>query len=156
MEKVIFGAGCFWGVQDDFDKIKGVKKTIVGYSGGHYKNPAYKDVCSDATGHAEVVLVEYDEKIISFKELLKKFWEVHDPTTGDRQGVDIGSQYRSTIYYYTEKQRKEAMESKNKKEKELKKKITTEIKKAKEFYKAEEYHQHYHKRKFSLSKLFFM
>ena len=102
------------------------------------------------------MLVEYDEKIISFKELLKKFWEVHDPTTGDRQGVDIGSQYRSTIYYYTEKQRKEAMESKNKKEKELKKKITTEIKKAKEFYKAEEYHQHYHKRKFSLSKLFFM
>lgn len=154
MAKIIFGAGCFWGVQDDFNKIKGVIKTTAGYSGGDFKNPTYKDVCSDVTGHAEVVLVEYNEKIISFKKLLEKFWEMYDPTTENRQGVDIGSQYRSAIYYFTEKQRKEAMEAKNKKEKELKKKIVTEIKKAREFYKAEDYHQNYHKKRFSLSKLF--
>lgn len=153
MSKIIFGAGCFWGIQDEFDEIKGVTKTTVGYSGGHFINPTYKDVCDDVTGHAEVVLVEYDEKIISFKKLLEKFWEIHDPTTENRQGLDIGSQYRSAIYYFTEKQKRGALESKKGQERRLKKKIVTEIKKAKEFYKAEDYHQHYHK-KFSLRKLF--
>ncbi len=142
MAKAAFGAGCFWHIQEEFDKLNGVIKTEVGYMGGNFKNPTYKDVCSDKTGHAEVVLVEYDEKKISFKDLLEVFWKMHTPTTKNRQGFDIGSQYRSVILYYTEKQKKEAIESRNNKQKKYKNKIVTEIKKAGKFYMAEEYHQH--------------
>ena len=147
MAKAAFGAGCFWHIQEEFDKLNGVIKTEVGYMGGNFKNPTYKDVCSDKTGHAEVVLVEYDEKKISFKDLLEVFWKMHTPTTKNRQGFDIGSQYRSVILYYTEKQKKEAIESRNNKQKKYKNKIVTEIKKAGKFYMAEEYHQHYLKKK---------
>ena len=147
MAKAAFGAGCFWHIQEEFDKLNGVIKTEVGYMGGNFKNPTYKDVCSDKTGHAEVVLVEYDEKKISFKDLLEVFWKMHTPTTKNRQGFDIGSQYRSVILYYTEKQKKEAIESRNNKQKKYKNKIVTEIKKARKFYMAEEYHQHYLKKK---------
>ncbi len=147
MEKTAFGAGCFWHVQEEFEKLKGVIKTEVGYMGGNFKNPTYKDVCSDATGHAEIVLVEYDEKKISFKELLDVFWKMHNPTTKNRQGLDVGSQYRSIILYYTEKQEKEAVESRKNEQKNFKNKIVTEIKRAGKFYKAEEYHQHYLKNK---------
>lgn len=141
--KAAFGAGCFWHVQEEFDKLKDVIKTEVGYMGGSFKNPTYENVCSDKTGHAEIVLIEYNEKKISFKELLNVFWKMHNPTTKDRQGLDIGSQYRSIILYFTEKQKKEAIESRKDEQKKYKNKIVTEIKKAGNFYKAEKYHQHY-------------
>jgi len=148
MEKATLGAGCFWGVEVAFQKIKGVTKTTVGYMGGITKNPTYEDVCTDKTGHAEVVQLEYDPKKISYEEILEIFWDLHDPTQINRQGVDIGTQYRSVIFYHDENQRIKAENSKIKKEKsgKYKKPIVTEIKPAKEFYKAEEYHQNYLKK----------
>ena len=129
------------------EELKDVVKTEVGYMDGNFENPTYKNVCSDKTGHAEIVLVEYDEKKISFKKLLDVFWKLHNPTTKNRQGLDIGSQYRSIILYYTEKQKKEAVESKKEEQKNHKNEIVTEIKKAGKFYRAEEYHQNYLKKK---------
>ena len=148
MEIATFGAGCFWGVQDKFDGLKGVVKTTVGYMGGHLENPTYEDVCTDKTGHSEVVQIEYDPKIVSYMELLDVFWKIHDPTQLNRQGPDIGSQYKSVIFYYDEKQRIVAEQSMDKIQKAgmFKKPVVTEINKAKEFYKAEEYHQHYFKK----------
>lgn len=145
LQKATFGAGCFWGVEKIFSQVKGVASTHVGYSGGDFQNPSYKDVCSGKTGHAEVIQVEYDPDIISYEELLNIFWNSHDPTTLNRQGPDIGSQYRSVIFYYTQEQEKIAKESIKKLEesKRYKSKIVTEIKPAKEFYRAEEYHQRY-------------
>ena len=145
INKAVFGAGCFWGVEESFRKLKGVKSTIVGYMGGKMKNPTYEDVCKDKTGHAEVVLVEYNPEEISYDKLLDIFWKIHDPTQLNRQGLDIGTQYRSIIFYYNEEQKKKAMESKKKQEKskKYKSKIVTEIVKASEFYKAEDYHQKY-------------
>ena len=145
MQKAAFGAGCFWGVEVAFQKIKGVKSTIVGYMGGNFKNPTYEDVCTDKTGHAEVVQIEYDPKLITYEELLEIFWKNHDPTELNRQGPDFGTQYRSVIFYYNEVQKKLAEQSKNKKQVELKnnKIIVTEITSAKVFYPAEEYHQKY-------------
>jgi peptide-methionine (S)-S-oxide reductase len=145
MQKAAFGAGCFWGVEVAFQKIKGVKSTIVGYMGGNFKNPTYEDVCTDKTGHAEVVQIEYDPKLITYEELLEIFWKNHDPTELNRQGLDFGTQYRSIIFYYNDKQKKLAEESKKKKQVELKnnKIIVTEITSAKLFYPAEEYHQKY-------------
>jgi peptide-methionine (S)-S-oxide reductase len=145
MQKAAFGAGCFWGVEAAFQKIKGVKSTIVGYMGGNFKNPTYEDVCTDKTGHAEVVQIEFDPKLISYEELLEIFWKNHDPTELNRQGFDFGTQYRSVIFYYNEVQKKLAEESKNKKQVELKnnKIIVTEITPARDFYPAEEYHQKY-------------
>jgi len=146
IKKVTFGAGCFWHVQDEFSKLDGVINTTVGYIGGTLKNPTYKQVCSHKTGHAEVTLVEYDPKKISFKKLLETFWSIHDPTQLNRQGPDLGDQYRSAIFYYDEEQKKEAEASLKKKQKEYKQKIVTKIEKAEEFWKAEEYHQNYFKK----------
>ena len=143
MEKTIFAAGCFWHVEAEFRKIKGVINTMVGYTGGKIKNPAYKAVCTGSTGHAEAVHVEFDSKKVSYEELLDVFWQIHDPTQLNRQGPDIGTQYRSAIFYYNEKQRKAAIASKEKIQKRLKKPIVTEIIPISEFYKAEEYHQQY-------------
>jgi peptide-methionine (S)-S-oxide reductase len=148
MEKATFGAGCFWGVEEAFGKIDGVKETTVGYMGGKLENPTYEDVCTNTTGHAEVVEVIYDPEKISYEELLKKFWEIHDPTQVNRQGMDVGSQYRSVIFYHNEKQEKIAEKSKESLEKSGKysKPLATEITKAKNFYRAEEYHQKYFKK----------
>ena len=145
IETATFGAGCFWGVEASFQKIKGVTKTTVGYMGGDLKNPTYEDVCTDKTGHAEVIQVEFDNSIISYEELLSVFWNIHDPTQKNRQGADIGSQYRSVIFYHTKDQKNIAKKSKTRltKLKKYKKPVVTEIAEAKEFYKAEEYHQDY-------------
>ncbi len=145
VEKITLGAGCFWGVEEKFRKIKGVLKTTVGFSGGKFKNPTYKDVCSGKTGHAEVVQLEYNPEVISFTQLLDIFWKIHNPTTLNRQGYDIGNQYRSVIYYYNIDQKKEAIKSK-KKLGDLNiynNPIVTEISPICSFYPAEEYHQKY-------------
>lgn len=146
MEKATFGAGCFWGVEAAFRQIKGVKATAVGYEGGHYENPTYKDVCTDKTGHAEVVQVEYDPSEISYDELLNVFWENHNPTTLNRQGPDVGTQYRSVVFYHTPEQKASAERSMNALQKSpayQNRKIVTSIEPAQEFYRAEEYHQQY-------------
>ncbi|WP_101478022.1 peptide-methionine (S)-S-oxide reductase MsrA [Candidatus Nitrosotalea bavarica] len=145
--KATFGAGCFWCIENDFRK-NGVMSTSVGYMGGHLKNPTYEDVCTDTTGHAEVIQVEYDSSKISYGTLLDIFWRNHDPTTLNRQGPDIGKQYRSTIFFHTLEQEREAQQSKDDLEKSGKygKKIVTEIVPATEFYKAEDYHQQYYEK----------
>ena len=142
--KAAFAAGCFWGVQKSFDKLKGVSSTTVGYMGGKTKNPTYQNVCTGTTGHAETVLVEYNPKIIVYKDLLETFFNIHDPTTINRQGFDIGTQYRSVIFYFNEPQKKQAQTFLKHKQEEYKNKIATKIVKAGTFYKAEDYHQkHY-------------
>ncbi len=143
MEKATFGAGCFWGVEAAFRQIKGVVSTAVGYSGGHFPNPTYKDVCSGKTGHAEVVQVEYEPTQVTYDDLLKVFWENHDPTTLNRQGPDVGAQYRSAIFFHTPEQESAAKASKEKMQAGYKNKIVTEITPASEFYRAEDYHQQY-------------
>ena len=143
MEKALFGAGCFWGVEETFRKISGVLNTEVGYSGGNTINPNYESVCSGTTNHAEVVLVEYDQNKISFQDLMFHFWKCHDPTTLNRQGPDIGTQYRSVIFYFNDFQKSIAENSKINYSKKSNLHIVTEISKAKEYYKAEEYHQKY-------------
>lgn len=143
IEKATFGAGCFWGVEAEFRKVDGVTDVAVGYSGGTTKDPTYKDVCSGATGHAEVVEVEYDPSKVSYEELLEVFWNNHDPTTPNRQGWDIGTQYRSAIFYHSPEQEATARASKDKIQERFKKPIVTEITPASEFYRAEEYHQRY-------------
>jgi len=146
LEQAAFAAGCFWGVQAAFTEIKGVVKTTVGYAGGKLKNPSYEDVCTDKTGHAETVELEFDPGVVSYEKLLDVFWGIHDPTTPNQQGPDIGSQYRSAIFYYTPEQKKLALASKEKLENsgKYKKPITTEIRAAGDFYKAEDYHQGYY------------
>ena len=143
MEKALFGAGCFWGVEETFRKLNGVLNTEVGYSGGSTINPNYETVCSGTTNHAEVVLVEYDQNQISFQDLIIHFWKCHDPTTLNRQGPDIGTQYRSVIFYFNDFQKSIAENSKINYSKKSNLHIVTEISKAKEYYKAEEYHQKY-------------
>ena len=143
MEKALFGAGCFWGVEETFRKIPGVVKTEVGYTGGHTLNPTYQSICEGDTNHVEVVLVEYDNKIISYDKLLNYFWKCHDPTTLNRQGPDIGTQYRSAIFYFDDNQKKLATESKINFAKENNLIIVTEISQLSDYYKAEEYHQKY-------------
>ena len=140
-----FAAGCFWGVEETFRHVKGVVNTAVGYMGGNMRNPTYENVCSDETGHAEAVQVEYDPSKVSYEKLLDVFWENHDPTQMNRQGPDVGTQYRSAVFYHNSEQKKAAIESKQKLEKsgKYKKAIATEIIPAKEFYRAEEYHQRY-------------
>ncbi len=144
-EKAMFGAGCFWGVEATFRKLPGVTNTAVGYSGGSTKDPTYKDVCTDSTGHAEVVLVEFDPTKVTYEQLLDVFWNNHNPTQMNYQGVDVGTQYRSAIFFYTPEQRETAMASKSALEQsgKFKKPIVTEITPASEFYRAEEYHQQY-------------
>ncbi|MCC6933288.1 MAG: bifunctional methionine sulfoxide reductase B/A protein [Deltaproteobacteria bacterium] len=141
----MFAAGCFWGVEDKFSKLPGVAKTTVGYAGGRTTNPAYEDVCSDTTGHAEAVRIEYDPSKISFEQLLKEFFALHDPTTLNRQGHDVGSQYRSIIFYADDEQKQQAAEFKKSLEKsgKFRSAIVTEIVPSATFYPAEDYHQKY-------------
>jgi len=148
-EKAAFGAGCFWGVEAAFRQIKGVLSTQVGYMGDSMKNPTYEDVCTGKTGHAEAVEVAYDLKVVSYSKLLEAFWQNHDPTQLNRQVPDVGTQYRSVIFYYNQQQKKEAIASKEKLEKsgKYKIKIATEIVPVSIFYKAEEYHQQYLEKK---------
>lgn len=145
MKKATFGAGCFWGVEAAFQHILGVHSTKVGYMGGNLKNPTYEDVCTDKTGHAEVVQIKFEPMEISYEQLINIFWEIHDPTKLNRQGPDCGTQYRSVIFYHDQQQKKIADKSKKNKQEsgEYKKQIVTEIVPAKEFYLAEEYHQKY-------------
>ena len=140
-----FGAGCFWGVEAAFRELPGVRETAVGYQGGTLKNPSYEDVCSGRTGHAEVVHVEYDPAETSYEKLLELFWAEHDPTTPNRQGPDVGTQYRSVIFYYTPAQKEAAEASKAKLEANghFRRPIVTQILPAPDFYRAEEYHQRY-------------
>ena len=144
-EIATFGAGCFWGVEAAFSRVPGVTEAVSGYSGGHTENPSYKDVCTDETGHAEVVQVTYDSAKVSFEKLLEVFWTMHDPTQVNRQGPDFGSQYRTAIFFHSPEQ--EATAKKVKAELnasgKFKKPIATEITKAGPFYRAEEYHQKY-------------
>ena len=144
-ELATFGAGCFWGVEVAFRNIPGVKDAVVGYLGGTMANPSYKDVCTGRTGHAEVVQVTYDPSEVTYGQLLDVFWENHDPTTLNRQGPDVGTQYRSAIFYHTPEQRRTAEKSKEELEKSgrFRKPIVTEITPASTFYLAEDYHQRY-------------
>ena len=140
----MFGAGCFWGVEYNFSKVKGVNGVVSGYSGGKTDNPTYEQVCSNTTEHAEVVLIDYDSDLVSYDTLLNVFWEKHDPTTLNRQGPDVGTQYRSAIFYFTEVQKEIAKKSLEYKQNILgDKKIITEITEARDFWLAEEYHQKY-------------
>ncbi len=145
MEKATFGAGCFWGIEAAFRNVKGVKTAAVGYSGGTLTNPTYEDVCAGLTGHAEVVQVSYDQAEVSYQELLAVFWEIHDPTTLNRQGPDVGTQYRSAIFFHTPEQEAAARVSKENLEASgrYQRSVVTEITPASEFYRAEEYHQQY-------------
>jgi peptide-methionine (S)-S-oxide reductase len=147
LELAIFGLGCFWGAERKFWQLKGVYSTAVGYAAGHTPNPTYREVCTGMTGHTEAVLVVFDPKIVSYEELLKTFWENHDPTQGMRQGNDVGTQYRSGIYYYNDAQRRAAEASRDMFQKELDRagygRVTTEILPAPHFYYAEDYHQQY-------------
>jgi len=143
METATFGAGCFWGVEEAFRQIPGVVDTAVGYLGGHTKNPTYKDVCSDETGHAEVVQVTYDPAKVNYEQLLDMFWSSHDPTTINRQGPDIGTQYRSAIFFHSPEQERIARASREKIQPKLRRPIVTEITAATTFYRAEEDHQKY-------------
>jgi peptide-methionine (S)-S-oxide reductase len=145
MEKATFGAGCFWGVEETFRQVKGVTSTAVGYMGGTLKEPTYKDVCTDRTGHAEVVQIEFDPSLVSYNDLLRVFWENHNPTTPNRQGPDVGTQYRSVIFFYTPEQETAARMSMEELEKAklFPRPIVTQIVPAQDFWRAEEYHQKY-------------
>lgn len=146
MEKAMFGAGCFWGVEEAFQKIVGVKKTTVGYAGGHMNNPSYKEVCSGTTGHAEVVELEFDPDVVTYEELLHVFWQIHNPTLLNRQGPDVGSQYRSVIFFYSALQEETAKYSIREAQKNYSAAIVTQLVPASPFYRAEEYHQCYFKK----------
>ena len=145
LEKATLGAGCFWGVEATFRRLAGVKETQVGYMGGKLKNPTYKEVCTDRTGHAEVLEVTFDPAVISYRDILEVFWDNHNPTTLNRQGPDVGTQYHSVIFYYTPEQKTAAEASKAKLDaaKVFPRPIVTQIVPAPEFYRAEEYHQRY-------------
>src|SRR3954452_5346916 len=144
-EKAMFGAGCFWGVETTFRNVKGVTDAAVGYAGGTMENPTYEDVCSSRTGHAEVVQGEFDPAIVTYRQLLDVFWANHNPTTLNRQGPDVGTQYRSVIFYYSPEQRAEAEASRAELENSgrFRQPIVTQIEPAPAFYRAEEYHQRY-------------
>ena len=143
MEKATFAAGCFWGVEAEFRKLEGVTQTRVGYTGGHTQNPTYRDVCSDTTGHAEAVEVTYDPAKISYERLLEVFWENHDPTTPNRQGPDVGSQYRSAVFHHSPEQERAAAASRAARAGGYRRPIVTEITVASQFWPAEDYHQQY-------------
>jgi len=145
MEKATFGAGCFWGVEETFRNVKGVRSTSVGYAGGTQQNPRYQDVCTDKTGHAEVVEIQFDPSQVGYDELLDVFWSNHNPTTLNRQGPDVGTQYRSVIFYHSPEQQASANASKVKLEKSgrFNRPIVTQIEPASTFWRAEEYHQQY-------------
>ncbi len=146
-----FAQGCFWGVEERFRKVPGVVATAVGYTGGHTANPTYEEVCTDRTGHAEAVLVEFDPARVSYAELLAFFWRTHDPTSGDRQGPDRGSQYRSAIFTFGDEQQRAALASRDEEQRHLVDRLTTEIAPAGPFWIAEEYHQQWDEKHGSLS-----
>jgi peptide-methionine (S)-S-oxide reductase len=141
--KATFGAGCFWGVEAAFRQVEGVTGTRVGYSGGTLENPSYEDVCSHTTGHAEVVEVTYDPERVSYDDLLDVFWAKHDPTQLNRQGWDIGDQYRSVVFFHHDEQREAALRSKEREQPRHRRQIVTQIEPAQTFYEAEDYHQQY-------------
>lgn len=145
-ELATLAGGCFWCTEAIFKRIKGVEKVTSGYTGGDIPNPAYEQVCSGQTGHAECIQIEFNPEVISFEKLLEIFWRLHDPTTLNRQGADVGTQYRSAIFYHSEEQRLKAIESKKKIEnkKLYKDQIVTKIEKFRKFYPAEEYHQDFY------------
>ncbi len=143
LEKAMFGAGCFWGVETAFRELDGVVEVAVGYSGGETREPTYEQVCSADTGHAEVVEVTFDPEKISYAQLVERFWDIHDPTQMNRQGPDFGTQYRTAIFYYDDDQRRIAEESKERAEPRFRKPIATEITSASDFWRAEDYHQRY-------------
>jgi methionine-S-sulfoxide reductase len=146
IQKAIFAAGCFWGVQFYFDQVPGVIKTTVGYAGGHTENPTYEEVCTHTTGHAEAVLVEFDPEKVSYEALVRQFFHMHDPTQLNRQGSDVGDSYRSAIFYFNDQQRQIAEDVHDKVRPKFKKPIVTQIVPATEFYEAEDYHQKYAER----------
>jgi peptide-methionine (S)-S-oxide reductase len=148
IQKATFGAGCFWGVEAAFRQVSGVVSTSVGYMGGTLANPTYEDVCTDRTGHVEVVEVLYDPSLVSYEELLEVFWKIHDPTTLNRQGPDYGTQYRSVIFYHNPEQEAAAKASKERLQRsgQHKSDIVTKIEPAAQFWRAEEYHQQYFKK----------
>lgn len=146
MAKATFAAGCFWGVEANFRAIEGVTATLVGYTGGHVADPTYAQVCRYRTGHAEAVQVDFDPAIISYEELLSHFWKMHNPTTRNRQGWDIGDQYRSAIFFHDAGQKIAAELSLSEEQSHRRRKIVTQIVPATEFYRAEEYHQRYHEK----------
>lgn len=145
MEKATFAAGCFWGVEANFRRIKGVIATAVGYTGGNFEDPTYEDVCTGRTGHAEAVDILFDPALVSYEQLLEVFWNIHDPTTLNRQGPDIGNQYRSAIFYHSQDQKTTATVSRERAQEsgKFKRPIVTEIVPSSTFYRAEEYHQQY-------------
>lgn len=142
-EKATFGAGCFWGVEARFGEVPGVTETAVGYSGGHTVNPTYKDVCTDETGHAEVVELTFDPAKVSYEALVRLFFQLHDPTQLNRQGPDYGTQYRSAIFFHSPEQKSTAERVLQEAQKQIRGKIVTQIEPAQTFYRAEEYHQKY-------------
>ncbi|AAK41726.1 peptide-methionine (S)-S-oxide reductase MsrA [Saccharolobus solfataricus] len=144
MEVATLGGGCFWCTEAVYKRVKGVISVKPGYSGGHVPNPTYEDVCTDTTGHAEVVQITFDSSIISYREILEIFFEIHDPTTLNRQGNDVGTQYRSIILYHNEEQRKIAEEMIREVEKRIGKKVVTELKPFEVFYEAEDYHHDFY------------
>ena len=145
MEIATFGAGCFWGIEAAFRQVPGVTDAVVGYAGGHTANPTYKDVCTDGTGHAEVVQVTFDPTQVSYEKLLEVFWQIHDPTQLNRQGPDFGTQYRSAIFFHSPEQEASARKSKEQAQASgrFRRPVVTEITPASTFYRAEEYHQRY-------------
>ncbi len=143
MEQATFAAGCFWGVEEAFAQVPGVASTTVGYTGGTVPDPSYREVCSGRTGHAEAVLVEFDAGQVAYEDLLEVFWKVHDPTTLNRQGPDVGTQYRSAIFFHTPEQQAAAEASKAQAQRGSRHPVVTEITPASEFYRAEDYHQRY-------------
>ncbi len=143
-EKATLGGGCFWCIEAVFERLDGVQSVVAGYAGGSKLNPTYKEVCAGTTGHAEVAQITYDPSKISYKQLLDVFWEAHDPTTLNRQGADVGTQYRSVIFYQNEQQKQIAEKSKAEAQKDFKSAMVTEIKPLSIFYEAENYHQDYY------------
>lgn len=146
MKEIVLAAGCFWGVEAYFSKVKGVINTEVGYANGSTENPTYDEVCNMNTGHAEACYIKYDENIISLKELLDKFWKIVDPTIINRQGPDVGAQYRTGIYFMVEEDQKVILESLQEEQRNHKKPIVTEVQPLENYYTAEEYHQDYLKK----------
>jgi peptide-methionine (S)-S-oxide reductase len=149
LEKATFAAGCFWHIEEAFRQVKGVVATAVGFSGGHFESPSYEQVCTLNTGHAEAIRIIFDPKVVSYETLLDVFWKIHDPTTKDRQGPDIGKQYRSVIFYHNDEQKAAALALKERLEKSgaFKNPIVTEIVPISDFYMAEDYHQQYYEKK---------
>ena len=147
MEKATFAAGCFWGIEVEFRNVPGVSSAIVGYTGGTVERPTYEQVCTGATGHTEAVEVEFDPGEVTYEALLEKFWEIHDPTQVDRQGPDVGSQYRSGVFFHSPEQEAAATSSRQRRQAALSKPIATSIEPAVQFWPAEEYHQRYLERR---------